>query len=172
MNNRVLQNIFRLIILVAVQILILNRVQFMGFINPYLYVMFILLLPFELAKWQLLLYAFGTGLIIDIFANTYGLHAGACTLMAYARPAVLKLLTSRKEYEPGLKPGIRDLGFNWFFSYASILILVHHAFLFFMEAFRFSEFFSTLLRVFLNGLVTLLLVFIAQYLFFKKEARI
>ncbi|MHC1708745.1 MAG: hypothetical protein AB9842_14650 [Bacteroidales bacterium] len=169
MNNDIIKNILRFILLALIQVIILNRIHFLGFINPYLYVLFILLLPFETARWQLLLSSFLMGLVIDAFANTYGLHAGAATFMAFCRPGVLSTLTSRKEYEPGIHPGIQDLGFNWFLSYSAILILLHHAFLFYMEAFRFAEFFSTLFRVVLNSLVTLLVVFLAQYLFYRKN---
>ena len=168
MNNDLAKNILRFIGLAIVQVVIMNRIHFLGFINPYIYVLFILLLPFETPKWQLLLSSFSLGLVIDAFSNSYGIHAGAATFMAFCRPSVLSTLTSRKEYEPGIHPGIRDLGFNWFLSYAAILIFAHHAFLFYMETFRFTEFFSTLFRTVLNSLVTLLLVFITQYLFYRK----
>lgn len=169
MNNEIIKNIIRFTLLVLIQVVILNRIHFLGFINPYLYVLFILLLPFETPRWQLLLFSFLMGLTIDAFSNTYGLHAGASTFMAFCRPGVLSTLTSRKEYEPGIHPGIKDLGFNWFLSYSGILILAHHGFLFYLEAFRFTEFFSTLLRVVMNSLVTLLVVFLAQYLFYRKS---
>lgn len=169
MNNEITRNILRFIVLALIQVLILNRIHFLGFINPYLYVLFILLLPFETQRWQLLLYSFSLGLVVDAFSNTYGLHAGAATFMAFCRPYVLSTLTSRKEYEPGIHPGIKDLGFNWFLSYSAILIFAHHAFLFYMETFRFTEFFSTMFRTVLNSMVTLVVVFIAQYLFYRKS---
>ncbi|MCX6272704.1 MAG: rod shape-determining protein MreD [Bacteroidetes bacterium] len=169
MNNEVFKNILRFLVLVAIQVVILNRIHFLGFINPYLYVLFILLLPFETPKWLLLFSSFGIGMLIDAFSNSYGLHAGAATMMAFSRPFVLRLLTSRKEYEPGIHPGLRDLGFNWFLSYSASLILIHHTFLFFVEVFRFTEIFATLFRIFLNTLITLLSVIIAQYLFYRKK---
>ncbi len=169
MNNQVIRNIVRFLVLAAIQVVILNRIHFLGFINPYLYVLFILLLPFETPRWQLLAFSFLMGLTMDAFSNSFGLHAGACTLMAYSRPAILRLLTSRKEYEPGLRPGIKDLGFNWFLSYSGVLILIHHSFLFYMEVFQFREFFFTLFKVVANSSVTLLLVFISQYLFYRKS---
>jgi hypothetical protein len=169
MNNEIFKNIARFILLALIQVIVLNRINFMGFINPYLYILFILLLPFETPRWQLLMYSFLMGLTIDAFSNTWGLHAGASTFMAFWRPGVLGTLTSRKEYEPGIHPGIKDLGFNWFFSYSAILVFIHHTFLFYAEAFRFTEFFSTLFRVIVNGAVTLIVIFIAQYLFYRKN---
>lgn len=165
MNSSLLRNMLRFLVLIALQVLVLNRVHLFGFLNPYLYVLFILLLPFETPRWLLLLSSFLLGLLVDSFANSYGLHTASATLMAFVRPVVLRLLTSRKEYEPGLQPGIRDLGINWFLSYAGISIFVHHFALCFLEAFRMSEFFPTLFRAVLNTILTLGLVVLAQYLF-------
>ena len=76
----VLKNIFRFIILVLVQVLVLNNIQFLGYINPYIYILFILSLPVRTPRWASLLLAFVLGLTIDIFANTPGMHASAAEL--------------------------------------------------------------------------------------------
>ena len=133
MNNDLLNNIFRFIFLVALQVLLLDHIQFGGFINPYLYIFFILLLPFETPKAILLLLAFLLGFTIDIFSNTYGLHAAASVFMAFWRPSILKSISARQEYEPGMRPVLSDQGFMWVFFYSLILISIHHCFLFFFE---------------------------------------
>lgn len=166
MISDILANAFRFIILVLVQTLILNNIQLSGYINPYLYVLFILLLPIETPKWLLLLLAFFTGLGVDMFSNTMGLHASACVFMAYFRPYLLKVLAPREGYANETKLSLRSMNLRWFITYASILVVLHHLFLFYTEAFRFSEFFSTLLRVILSSFFTLLLILICQYLFF------
>jgi len=87
--------------------------------------------------------------------------------MAFARPGVLKMIATKAQYESGVKPGIQDMGFPWFFSYAGLLILIHHFLLFYIEVFRFSEFFTTFFRIILSSIVTLALVILSQYLFLK-----
>ncbi|MEI6576422.1 MAG: rod shape-determining protein MreD [Bacteroidota bacterium] len=169
MNNEVIKNILRFILLVVIQVMVLNRINLIGFLNPYVYVLFVLLLPFETPAWLLLFAGFGMGLSIDAFTNSWGLHTAATTFMAFSRPGVLGLITSKKEYEPGLRPGIRDLGINWFLSYTFSLVFLHHFALFFLESFRFSEFFPTLLRVILNTLLTMGLLVLSQYLFTRKK---
>ena len=169
MNNDVFKNILRFVLLVVLQVMVLNQINLVGFLNPYVYVLFILLLPFETPPWLLLFAGFGLGLAIDIFTNSWGLHTAASTFMAFSRPGVLRLITSKKEYEPGLKPGIRDLGLNWFLTYATSLIFLHHLALFFLESFRFSEFFPTLFRVVLNTILTLGLCVLLQYLFTRAK---
>lgn len=171
MNNRIFINIARFVILVIVQVFLLNNIRINGYINPYLYVLFILWLPFETPGWLLLLSSFFLGLSVDLFAHTPGMNAAASVLMAFFRPAVIRLLTGSKSIEPGISPGIKDMGFNWYFAYSLILIFLHHAFLFYIEIFRFTEFFQTLYRVLLSTFSTLILVLVVEYLFMKKVAK-
>lgn len=165
MIELLVRNLLRFIILIIFQVLILNNVQLGGFINPYLYVLFILMLPFETPGWMLLLLSFAMGLCIDMFSNTAGMHTAACTFMAFSRPYLLKMISPREGFEHGSKPTIQKFGISWVLTYAGILILLHHTVLFYIEIFRFSSFFSTLLRVILSSTFTLSLVIISQFLF-------
>ncbi len=159
------KNILRFIVLIIFQVLILNNVQLGGFINPYLYVFFILMLPLETPGWLLLFLSFLMGLSIDMFSNTAGMHAAACTFMAFCRPYLLRMLAPREGFERASNPTIQKFGISWFLTYAGILILIHHFTLFYLEIFRLSSFFSTLLRVILSGGFTLALVVATQFLF-------
>ncbi|MCX6244552.1 MAG: rod shape-determining protein MreD [Bacteroidetes bacterium] len=164
-----LRNIARFVFLVLFQVLILNNIQFSGFINPYFYIYFILLLPFETPPWLLLLSSFVLGITLDAFTHTFGLNAAACVLMAFARPFVINAISTGTEFMIGHSPSLRNQGLKWFAYYSIILVLVHHFALFFLEIFRFTEFFQTLLRALLSSLFTLLLVFIAEYLSIPRE---
>ena len=99
MLNEIIRNIIRFILLVAVQILIINNIELGRFINPFLYVLFIIILPFEAPKWLVLLSAFLIGITMDMFSDTGGMHAAACVFMGYIRPGVLKLFSPRDGYE-------------------------------------------------------------------------
>lgn len=169
MTNTILRNIIRFFVLVLVQVLIIKNIELGRFINPFLYVLFIIIMPFETPKWLLLVVAFILGITIDMFYDTPGMHAAACVMMAYIRPGVLKLFSPRDGYEFGTQPTIQYLGIPWFLSYAGILIVVHHLILFYIEIFRVHEFFSTFFRVIISSIFTLLLVVITQYLFHRKK---
>lgn len=169
MINEFLRNIVRLLVLILVQVLIINNIELGRFINPFIYVLFLIVLPFETPKWLLLVSAFLLGITIDMFQDTHGMHAAASVFMAYIRPGVLKLFSPREGYEFGTQPTVQYLGVPWFLSYAGILIFLHHLVLFYTEIFRFSEFFSTLLRVIVSSIFTLLLVIVSQYLFNRKK---
>ncbi|MEP7263971.1 MAG: rod shape-determining protein MreD [Bacteroidota bacterium] len=167
----IIRIILRFLVLISIQVLVLNNIQLGGFINPFLYVMFILMLPVRMPKGVLLIVALITGLIIDMFSNTMGMHAAACLLMGYLRPGWLRIIAPRDGYETDAIPSVKRYGFQWFIVYASVLIFAHHLFLFYLEVFRFGEFFSTMLRVVLSTLVTLLLIMLSQYLFTRPEDR-
>ena len=162
--------IFNLIVLVLIQVFILNNIQLGGFVNPYLYVLFILILPFEIPNWFLLIVAFILGLTIDLFSNTIGMHSSATVFMAFLRPYVLKVISPRDGYESETLPNLRFYGVAWYIRYASILVFSHHLFLFYIEVFKFSNFFITFVRVILNSIFTLILILISQY-FFRKDLR-
>ncbi len=162
------RNILRFAVLVFLQVFLLNNIQLSGFINPYLYVLFILLLPFETARWFLLFAAFTLGLTIDIFSKTPGLHSSATVLMAFLRPYVLNYLAPRGGYDPGTYPRVYYYGPGWFFKYASVLIFIHHLFLFYLEVFHFYDFFFTLWRVVLSSAFSVFLVVLSQYFIYRR----
>ena len=170
MINTIIRNILRFIVLVLVQVLLIKNIEIGRFINPFLYVLFIIALPFETPKWLLLLSGFILGITIDMFYDTMGMHAAATVFIAYIRPVILNLFSPREGYEFGTQPTIQYLGVPWFISYSGILIILHHFVLFYLEVFRFSEFFSTLFRVIVSSVFTLLLIIASQYLFQNKKA--
>src|ERR1051325_3534057 len=150
MINDILINIGRFILLTLIQVLILNNIHLGGYVSPYLYVLFILLLPINMPKWLILPICLITGLVIDMFSDTMGLHAAACVFIGYCRPYLLKLIAPREGYVFDAKPNLNSMSLRWFITYASVLVVLHHLVLFYAEIFRFSEFFSTLLRVILS----------------------
>ena len=151
--------------------LILNHLNLGGYTNPYLYVYFILLLPFATPRWLLLILAFIMGLSIDLFSNTPGLNAAATVLMAFFRPFVIRAISNIPEDELGVQPSLRIQGFKWFFSYTVILVLIHHLTLFYLEIFRFEELFQTLFRVILSSIFTLGLIFLSELIFYGRSKK-
>lgn len=149
----------------------MNNIELGGYINPYLYILFILWLPFEMPLYITLLLGFALGFCMDIFTGTFGLHIAASVFTAYCRAFVLKILSPREGYEYGLRPNIQDMGIAWFVTYSGVMIFLHHTALFYIEAFRISEFFHTLLRVFLSAIFTFALVTLSQFLTYKEKKR-
>jgi hypothetical protein len=128
------------------------------------------MLPFQTPKWLVLLLSFVLGITVDMFSDTGGMHAAASVFMGFLRQPVLQILSPRDGYDPNHLPTIQQLGINWFFSYTAILTFSHHLFLFYLEIFRFSEFFHTFLHVILSSIFTLALVFVSQFFFAKSRS--
>lgn len=170
MGIEIIRNILRFILLLLIQVVVLNNVQFSVFVNPYLYVIFITMLPLRMPKSLVMIIAFVTGIAVGMFTNNVGFHAAACTFAAFCRPGILRLLSPREGYDAETKPDIHDMGFSWFLAYNSLMILAHHFVLFYLEVFRFSEFLQTFLRVILSAVFTLSIFIISQYLFGKTKS--
>ncbi len=162
------RNIIRFVVLVVLQVWVFNNIQFSGFVNPYIYVLFILLLPFETPKSAVLLLAFLLGFSVDMFTDTVGMHLSATLFMAFVRPYILQAFAPRDGYEPGTFPRIYYYGFLWFFRYAAILIFLHHLVLFTVEVFNFANFYLVLWRSLLSTLFTTVIVMLSQYMIFRK----
>jgi len=163
-----LRNIIRFIAVVLIQVLLMDNINLNGFLNPYFYILFILLMPFETPRWLLLVSGFLLGLSIDLFSNTLGMHTAATVFMAFLRPWILNINAPRDGYEPDTFPRIHYYGFRWFLVYTVILTFLHHTVLFYIEVFHFHEFLTTFLRVILSSLLTAFTIIISQYFIFRK----
>jgi len=165
----ILKNTVRFVFLILLQVLILNRIHFLGYINPYLYIYFLLMLPFATPRWLLLILAFFLGLGVDIFSNTPGMHAAASLAVAFIRPYLIKRISPAEEFDPRARPSIVINGLRWFITYSLILITIHHLLLFYIEIFRFSEFFQTFFRAVLSIVFTMILILISEHLLYRKK---
>jgi rod shape-determining protein MreD len=137
-------------------------------ISPFFYILFIILLPFDTPRALLLFLSFTLGLTIDIFTNTPGVHASACLLTGFLRPFILQLISSRETLESVSAPRVENMGFQWFAGYVTFLVIIHHLFLFFIEAFTFNSFLLTLLKVILSSVLSVILIVLSQFLIFRK----
>ncbi len=157
-----------LLILVFLQIFVFNTVNLGGYINPYIYLVFILILPFETPGWLLLLLSFLLGISIDSFMGTLGMHASAMVFMAFIRHYFLNYMNLKGDVEKRGYLNVENFGFTWSLRYVIIMVLVHHFVLFFIESFTFSGFFHTLWRVILSTISTSFFIILGQYLFARR----
>jgi hypothetical protein len=150
------------------QILVFNHIQFAGIINPYPYLFFIMILPFDIkGRWIIILSAL-IGISIDFITYTMGLHMLTMVFTGYLRTILIPRLAPQGDYETGTIPSIRDYGWNWYFRYSTILILSHHTVLFFAESFSFMNTGQTLLNILSSSVFTFIIIIIFQ-LGIKKQ---
>ncbi len=171
MSRTILVNLLRFLILVFLQVFLLKNITLYNLSTPYLYIMFILLLPFEIPNVLLFALSFILGLTIDSFYDTPGLHAASCVLLALVRILFISITVQKDGFDNEPEPTLNVMGLRWFFTYALILTLAHHFFLFNLEVFRISEMPYTLSRFVLSSIFTVFLMLLSGFLFYRKKER-
>ncbi len=157
--------------MLALQVLVLNYVNLGGYINPYVYIFPILLLPVSFPGWFMLLLSFFLGLVVDFFMDTFGMHIAATVLMAFSRPGIIRLISTRERYDEGTVPQFSTMGGQWVFFYTIILVGIHHFCLFSLEVFRLSYFHVTLFISFLNTLISSAIILFLFFVFGNSARR-
>ena len=164
-----LKNIFRLVVFILVQVYILDKIHLHRFVIPVLYFLFILWLPFSLSRISLLLIGFGTGLTLDYFTNTPGLHAAACVLIAYARPFIINLLIPKDTAEFNYRePSPRAMGWAPYTVDAFVLTLLHHSYLYLLEWLDVGNMIGFLIKIGATTGISMLLILTVELLFPRK----
>lgn len=162
MNSTLLVNISRFILLLAIQIAIFNNMNFLGYIIPLPYILFIILYPVNGNKSGLLLASFLLGLTMDFFSNSGGIHATACLVLAYVRPTIFKFSFGVSYEYQTIK--LNDVLTPERFSFILMSVVIHHVTLFILEAFQVSFFWDILLRTVLSTVFTIISCIILIYL--------
>lgn len=164
------KNIFRLTIFILVQVYVLNKIPHLHrFVVPYLYFLFVLWLPFSVSRLGLLLIGFVTGLILDYFTNTPGLHAAACVLIAYARPFIINILTPKDSTEFNYRePSPKGMGWAPYIVYVFVLTLMHHTYLTLLQWLQFGSFLDFLIKVVATTGISMLLIYTVELLFPRR----
>ena len=165
-----LRNMVRLILFLAIQVYILNKIPHLHrFITPYLYYLFILWLPFSVSRMGLLITGFITGLALDYFMMTPGLHAAACVLIAYVRPFIISILTPKDTSGFNYRePSPRAMGWTPYMVYALILTLLHHGYMVFLEWLDFGSFLDFLIKIVTTTGISMLLILTVELLFPRR----
>ncbi|CCG52439.1 Rod shape-determining protein MreD [Flavobacterium indicum GPTSA100-9 = DSM 17447] len=162
MNSNFILNIIRFITLLIIQIFVLNQINFGGWINPYIYILFIILYPINSNKFGFITASFLLGLIMDIFSDSGGVHATATLLLAYVRPSFLRFAFGLS-YEYQTIRIAEKLSVDRF-TFIMISILFHHLILFTLELYRFDLFFEIITRTILSTIFTFIICIISIYL--------
>jgi rod shape-determining protein MreD len=156
------------IFLVFIQVFILNNILFLGYVNPYLYIIFVFLYPLKKSRVSLLFMAFILGLSIDLFSDSGAIHAFSTLSIAYFRLFFVKVFFRKFENDyPFFKLDLEPFGKK--FNYVVTLTLIHHFILFSFANFSFDNISQVLLNTLYSSLFTLILYFLGIYIFSKKQ---
>lgn len=166
MTRLVLSNIFRFVLLIVLQILLLNYVSFGGYMIPFIYILAVLMLPTRVGNIPLLLIAFTAGALVDIFCNIPGFHTFSCTMMAFVRVLIGNRMLTRDDPAEAVidEPSVHTVPFQFFAVYLLVMSAVYSFTYCLLEAFSFGNFWMTLLSMLLDAVGTWLLLMLSQLL--------
>jgi len=167
MNSFLSVNTLRFIILILVQVMVLNNIRFLGYVNPYLYILFILLYPVKNNRSLFIFLSFLLGLSIDMFSDSGGVHAAACVTIAFIRPAVLKFTFGALYEHQTVKFATAEFISN--LTYITILTIIHHVILFSLEVFNTSEILLIMRNALFSSIFTIILSILTIIIFSRRK---
>lgn len=175
MSRVVIVNIIRFVVLILLQVLLFKRINEVafdwgsfGFVHFYIYPLFLLLLPVKTPPPLVIALGFMTGLCVDLWYDSPGVHAAACVITAYARSHALNLLEPYEGYNTNDSPNTETLGIGWFTIYSSILLAIFMFAYFSIEAFSFVFIFEIVLNTIFSLIASFLFVQLLMFVFRPK----
>ena len=168
MNN--INYLIHLLILSLLQIVIVDNIHLGSYFYLNIYILAIFLLPYKLKGVPLLLFGFLLGLLMDFADNTVGIHAAASTFVAYIRPRLLQLTSTREELEDA--HGVQGLTeFRWVLKYSFMSTLLFNVVLIFAEAFTFRDILITMIRIILSTFISMLFMLLYYFIGIKRAQK-
>lgn len=163
LSNPIVINIIRFVLLVLIQVLIFNQLNFFGYINPLIYVLFFYWYPIRENRAIFILVSFLLGLLIDLFSDTLALHTMVAITLAYARPLTMRFCFGANFDFQGFtfKNSTRVQRITFLF----ILIIIQHVIYFSFEILSFSHILLILQKILFTSLATFILCILLSSLF-------
>ena len=167
MNSVLSINSIRFLVLAFIQVLICNHINFLGYINPYIYILFIILYPTKNSRTLFIFLSFLLGLSIDLFSDSGGIHAAASVCIAYARPLILRFSFGVQYENYAIK--FDNVEFGAKLTYITLLTLIHHIVLFSLEIFSISKILLVFQKTLFSSIFTILLCMLITIIFSRKS---
>ena len=173
MNNLSVQVGIRWLVFILLQVLLLKRMELFGGVLQHMsilfYPLFIMLLPLRLSTVTVMTIGFFTGLIVDIFYDSIGVHASACVFLGFIRPFAFSVLSPREGYNVNLSPTLNQFGIGWFIRCSSILLSLFLFFYFSVEAFTFVKILDILAKTIVSFFATMIFIMVYMMIFNPRE---
>lgn len=168
MSRTIFITILQFILIALAQILLLNNIQLFGYMQPLIYIWFIILLPNNFPKWLVMILGFLMGFIMDVFSAQLGFHTATATLTATIKPMLLSWFVNNFDNNT-FRPSISEMGFLSYLGFVSAMTFLHTLVYNLIESFSFAEILSLLLRVLISSLISVGLILISDALFIKER---
>lgn len=168
MNNEGLKSTLRFVVLLILQVLVLNHFNLFGFINPMVYIVWVILFPIQKDQSLVLILSFLLGLAIDFFSDSGGINAAATLFIAYTRVPILNMVLGKSDFDYVLF-NIKSIPTIKAITYISLITFIHHFIIFGLEFYSLSAILSILSNTFITGLFTITIIVLGIHLFSKQK---
>ena len=158
MSKTTLQFLLLGFILVLAQVVVFNHICLFNVAVPMVFFYLIIRLPITLSINWVLTIGFFLGLIVDIFSDTYGMNALACTIEAMLRRPILRLYVPREEDLTRPEPSMYSLGTSAYLKYLLTMTLLYCTLIFLIEAFTFFNPIQLGLRIVTSTMLSMVLM--------------
>lgn len=165
-------NLIRFVVLIAAQVVLFKNIGYYNLASPFPYILIVFLLPIGTPNFILYVLSFLTGLTVDAFYDSIGLHASACTALALFRIFFHNITLDVDVKNSFETPALGNMGTKWYLPYIAIGTFVHHLVLFHMECFSLSNYANTAMTILFSSIFTILLIILISILIYKRKSRL
>ena len=158
MTKSLVQYIISFVLLVIAQALIFNHICIFNIAIPYVFIIFIILLPVTINPGWLIALSFFLGFSVDIFSDTLGMNALACTLLSVARKPIFHIFISRESDLDNPVPSIRNIGSAAFVKYSALVTILYCFLITVIQMFTFDKPLLLTARFFGSSILTFLII--------------
>lgn len=151
------KQIGRYILVMILQVLLFNQLQFWGVCHPYIYVLCLLMMPITLPHSAEMVIGAVVGLIMDVFCNSLGIHTAGCILLMFIRPYLIGVFVNDKD-RLNEQISLRSIGMEAFIKYTVTLVVIHHFTVFTLAAWSWHHVGFVLLETIISSFITILVI--------------
>ena len=156
MLNENLKIFFQFITLILAQIIVLDNINLFGFLNPIIYILFIITYKFDQNQTLFIFLCFLLGFLIDLLTQNAGANTISCLILAYIRPFVISYCFKINSDMP--KAYINDPNISHRIYYILSIVLTHHLIYFSIVYFDINYLILIIKYTFLTTIFSIILI--------------
>ncbi|MDE6811565.1 MAG: rod shape-determining protein MreD [Muribaculaceae bacterium] len=158
MNRSLIILAFLFPVLILMQVLIFNHIMLFNLAVPFVFIYFIVRFPIGVSGSWAITFAFIMGLIVDIFSDTLGVNALACTILAGVKPSVFYAYVPRDDKTKNIVPTISSVGWQNYSKYLITLTTIFCLLEFGIEYFSYASLQDIILMAVASSLLTFIVI--------------
>ncbi len=154
--------------LIFLQLLIFDRVNLFGFVNPSIYIIILIIYRYDLDQFNFIVIGFLLGFIMDLLNQSAGSHSLSCVTVSFLRPLITKFSLG-SNYEEFSTPFSDGVLISNRILYYLLIIISHQIILNAFSYFNWTHTFVILKLTIANSIFTFILIVSILNLFSNKE---